>query len=147
MDVQATQLRQQIEQTRAALATKLDLLERHVSRKGAAVLEQAVIGPVSGIQAAVARDVSALRQTPWLIMAVGGLLGYAGARQAGLLPRPAARAIATPRSAFPSAAHAMAAVSDARQEPPAPAAAPSMPGGPRRRRRLTRAPPLGSSGA
>jgi membrane protein len=129
MDVQATQLRQQIEQTRAALATKLDLLERHVSRKGAAVLEQAVIGPVSGIQAAVARDVSALRQTPWLIMAVGGLLGYAGARQTGLLPRPAARAIATPRSAFPSAAHAMAAVSDARQEPPAPAAAPSMPGG------------------
>jgi hypothetical protein len=90
MDAQATQLRQQIEQARAALAATLDLLERHVSRRVAAVLEQAVIGPVSGMQAVVARDASALREAPWLIIAVGGLLGYASARQLGLLPRPAA---------------------------------------------------------
>jgi hypothetical protein len=45
MDVRATQLRQQIEQTRAALATTLHRRERRVSRRVAAVPEQAVIGP------------------------------------------------------------------------------------------------------
>src|SRR2546430_7597069 len=112
MDVQTTQLRQQIEQTGAAMAATLDLLERHVSRRVAATLEEAVIGPVRSVQAMVARDTIALQQAPWLIMAVGGLLGYASARQAGLLPRPSAQATATPPFASPSAAHAIAARPD-----------------------------------
>jgi hypothetical protein len=44
LDVEATQLPQRIEQTLAALAATPDLLERHVSQRVAAVLEQAVIG-------------------------------------------------------------------------------------------------------
>jgi membrane protein len=128
MDVQTTQLRQQSEQTRAAMAATLDLLERHVSGRIVATLEQAVIGPARSVHATVARDTVALQQAPWLIMAVGGLLGYASARQAGLLPRRSARAIATPPFASPSPAHAMAAVYDARRQPPAPAETPSPPG-------------------
>jgi membrane protein len=130
MDAQTTQLRQQITQTRAAMAATLDLLEQRVSQKVAATVEQAVIGPVRSVQAMMARDTIALQQAPWLIMAVGGLLGYASVRQARLLPRPSARAIATPPMAFPSAAHAMATIYDARRGPPAQAAAPSTPGEP-----------------
>jgi hypothetical protein len=130
MDAQTTQLRQQITQTRAAMAATLDLLERRVSQKVAATVEQAVIGPVRSVQAMMARDTIALQQAPWLIMGVGGLLGYASARKARLLPRPSARAIATPPFAFQSAAHAMATVYDARRRPPAQAAAPSTPGEP-----------------
>jgi YihY family inner membrane protein len=77
MDAQTTQLRQQITQTRAAMAATLDLLERRVSQKVAATVEQAVIGPVRSVQAMMARDTIVLQQAPWLIMAVGGLLGYA----------------------------------------------------------------------
>jgi membrane protein len=128
MDVQTTQLRQQIEQTRAAMAATLDLLERHVSGRVAAILEQAVIGPARSMQATVARDTIVLQQAPWLIMVVGGLLGYASARQDGLLPHRSARAIATPPFAPPSAAHAMAAVYDTRRQPPTPAETPSPPG-------------------
>jgi membrane protein len=127
MDAQTTQLRQQITQTRAAMAATLDLLERRVSQKVAATVEQAVIGPVRSVQAMMARDTIALQQAPWLIMAVGGLLGYASARKARLLQRPSARAIATPPFTFPSAAHATATVYDARPRPPAQAAAPSTP--------------------
>jgi hypothetical protein len=86
MDAQTTQLRQQITQTRAAMAATLDLLERRVSQKVAATVEQAVIGPVRSVQAMMAQDTIALQQAPWLIMAVGGLLGYASARKARLLP-------------------------------------------------------------
>jgi membrane protein len=130
MDAQTTQLRQQITQTRAAMAATLDLLERRVSQKVAATVEQAVIGPVRSVQAMMARDTIALQQAPWLIMAVGGLLGYASARKARLLQRPSARAIATPPFAFQSAAHAMATVYDAPRQPPAQAAALSTPGEP-----------------
>jgi membrane protein len=78
----------------------------------------------------MARDTIVLQQAPWLIMAVGRLLGYASARKARLLQRPSARAIATPPFTFPSAAHAMATVYDARPRPPTQAAAPSTPGEP-----------------
>jgi hypothetical protein len=77
MDVQTAQLRQQIEQTRAEMGATLDLLEWHVSRRVVATLEQAVISPVRSVQAAVARDTSALQRAPWLVMAAGGLLGRA----------------------------------------------------------------------
>jgi membrane protein len=59
------------------MAATLDLLERRVSQKVAATVEQAVIGPVRSVQAMMARDTIVLQQAPWLIMAVGGLLGYA----------------------------------------------------------------------
>jgi hypothetical protein len=86
------------------MAATLDLLERPVSQKVAATVEQTVIGPVRSVQAMMARDTIVLQQAPWLIMAVGGLLGYASARKARLLQRPSARAIATPPFTFPSAA-------------------------------------------
>jgi hypothetical protein len=40
MDAQTTQLRQQITQTRAAMAATLDLLERRVSQKVAATVDK-----------------------------------------------------------------------------------------------------------
>jgi hypothetical protein len=49
MDTQATQHRQRIEETRAAMTAKLDLLEQHVSQKVAATVEQTVIAPVRGL--------------------------------------------------------------------------------------------------
>jgi membrane protein len=113
MDAQTAQLRQQIEQTRAAMAATLDRLEQHVSQRVAATLEHTVIGPVRSMQAVITRGTIVLHQAPWLIMAVGGLLGYASARPARLLPHPSPRAVARPPFAFPSAAHAMAAIYDA----------------------------------
>jgi membrane protein len=122
MEAQTAQLREEIEQTRTAMAARLDLVKQHISHRVAATLDQTLIAPVRGVQATITRSTTVLHQAPWLIIVMGGLLGYASARPAKLLQHPSAPAVATPPFAFPSA-HAMAAIYDAPRQPPAHAAA------------------------
>ena len=49
MDIQAAQLRQQIEQTRTAMTAKLDLSKQYVSQRVAATVEQSIIASVHGL--------------------------------------------------------------------------------------------------
>jgi hypothetical protein len=76
MDTHAVQLRQQIERTRTAMTANLDRLEWHASHSVAAILEQAVVVPIRGVQEAVARGTALLHRVPWVIIVAGGLLGY-----------------------------------------------------------------------
>jgi hypothetical protein len=64
MDTQAIQHRQRIEQTRAAMTAKLDLLEQQVSQKVAATVEQTVIAPVRGLLRTTTRSTTLLQQCP-----------------------------------------------------------------------------------
>jgi hypothetical protein len=73
MEIQAIQLRQQIEQTRIAMTAKLDLLEQCVSQKVSATLEQTVIALVRSIQETTTKGTTLLHQYPWLIIAGGAL--------------------------------------------------------------------------
>jgi membrane protein len=131
MEAQSTQLRAEIEQTRTAMAARLDLVRQHISHRVAATLDQTLIAPVRGVQATITRSTTVLHQAPWLIIVMGGLLGYASARPAKLLPHASGPAVAMPPFTFPSA-HAMAAIYDAPRQPPTHAAAPPMPGDPTR---------------
>jgi ElaB/YqjD/DUF883 family membrane-anchored ribosome-binding protein len=132
MDAHAAQLRHQIDETRAAMDAQLTQLEQRVSQMPAALLEQHVLGPVRGVQETAARATTWLHQYPWLIIAAGALVGSqlrrAKSRPVRPVQPPPPRAAVTSPRARPAAAHAMTAVYDARQQPPAPAAAPSTPG-------------------
>jgi membrane protein len=124
MDTQPVQLRQQIEQTRAAMAGKLALLEQRVSQSMAATLEQTVVAPMRGVQETVTHSTTMLQQMPWLIIAGGALLGYqlnrANARSTRPALRTPQRAVETPLFQPPSAAPTMPAVYNPPQQPPAP---------------------------
>jgi hypothetical protein len=99
MDTQATQHRQRIEETRAAMTAKLDLLEQHVSQKVAATVEQTVIAPVRGLLWTTTKSTTLLQECPWLIIAGGALFGYwlSGANTRSIRPvqSPPQRAIGT----------------------------------------------------
>ena len=76
MDIQAAQLRQQIEQTRTAMTAKLDLSKQYVSQKVAATVEQSVIASVHGLLETTTKSTTLLQQYPWLIIVGGALWGY-----------------------------------------------------------------------
>jgi membrane protein len=132
MDAHAAQLRHQIDATRAAMDAQLTQLEQRVSQLPGALLEQHVLGPARGVQETAAKATTWLHQYPWLIIAAGALVGSqlrrAKSRPVRPVQPPPPRAAVTSPCARPAAAHAMTAVYDARQQPPAPAAAPSTPG-------------------
>jgi hypothetical protein len=100
MDTQVTQHRQRIEQTRAAMTAKLDLLAQQVSQKVAATVEQTVIAPVRGLLWTTTKSTTLLQQCPWLIIAGGALFGYwlSGANTRSIRPvqSPPQRAIGAP---------------------------------------------------
>jgi membrane protein len=100
----------------------------------AALLEEHVLGPGRGVQETAAKATTLLHQYSWLILAAGALVGYqlhqAHTRPVRPAQTPPPRAAVTPPRARPAAAHARPTVDDARQQPPAPAAAPSTPGEP-----------------
>src|SRR5262245_61218080 len=75
MDSKATQYRQQIEQTRAAMTAKLDLLEQRVAETVATTVEQAVVTPVRGLLRTTTECTALLQRYPWLIIVGGALLG------------------------------------------------------------------------
>jgi membrane protein len=136
MDAQATQFRQQIEQSRAAMTAKLDLLERHVSQRVAATLEQTVVAPIQAVQETVSRGATLLHRVPWLILAGGGLLGYqlgrGSARPTGSVRRLLRQGAVAPAFASPSAQPGMPAVYDPPQRPHTRAVAPPTPEEPTR---------------
>jgi membrane protein len=132
MDAQTAELRHQIEQTRAAMAAALDRLEQHVSQRVAVTLEQTVLAPVCGVQATINRSATLLHQAPWLIIALGGVLGYAIARPPRPFLRTPERAAVTHRFESPSAAHPVPKVYDRPQQPRVQGMAPPAPGEPTR---------------
>jgi membrane protein len=136
MDAQVAQFRQQIEKSRAAMMAKLDLLERHVSQRVAATLEQTVVAPVQAVQETVTRGATLLHRRPWLILAGGGLLGYqlghGSARPTGSVQRLPIQGAVAPSSMSPSAQPATPAVYDSLQGPHARVVAPPMPEEPTR---------------
>jgi hypothetical protein len=67
MEAQTAQLREEIEQTRTAMADRLDLVKQHISHRVAATLDQTLIAPVRGVQATITRSTTVLHQAPWLI--------------------------------------------------------------------------------
>jgi membrane protein len=127
MDAYTAQLRQQIAQTRAAMAAKLDLLEQCVSQMVATTLEQTLTAPVRGVQETVTKGTTVgttvLQQAPWLIIAGGGLLGYQlsrpGARPAEPVRRPPERAAMAPAVEPPVLASTRSAVYNSPQPSPA----------------------------
>jgi membrane protein len=124
LDAQPAQLRHQIEQTRAAMGAKLDLLEQYVSQRVATTVEETVVAPVRGIQETVTRSTTVLHQMPWLIVAGGALLGYqlshARARPTRPGPPLLERVAGEPHVESPPAVRAMPAVYDSPRQPPAP---------------------------
>jgi hypothetical protein len=76
MEIQATQLHWQREQTRTAMTAKLDLLKQYVSQKVPAIVEQTVIAPVRSLRETTTKGTALFHQYPWLIIAGGALLGY-----------------------------------------------------------------------
>jgi hypothetical protein len=101
MEIQAAQLRQQIEPTRTAMTAKLDLLTQYMSQKVPATVAQTVIAPVRGLQETTTKSMLLLQQYPWLIIAGGALFGYqlrgAYTRRISSVQRPPQRATgATP---------------------------------------------------
>jgi membrane protein len=136
MDAQAARFRQEIEQSRAAMTAKLDLLERHVSQRIAATLEQTVVAPVQAVRETVTLGATLLHRLPWLIPAGGGLLGYqlgrGSARPTGSVQCLLRQGAVAQSSASPVAQPATPAVYDSPQRPHARAVAPPMPEGPAR---------------
>jgi membrane protein len=136
MDAQAARFRQQIQQSRAAMTAKLDLLERHVSQRVAATLEQTVVAPIQAVQETVSRGATLLHRVPWLILAGGGLLGYqlgrGSARPTGSVRRLLRQGAVAPAFASPSAQPGMPAVYDPPQRPHTRAVAPPTPEEPTR---------------
>jgi membrane protein len=153
MEIQAAQLRQQIEQTRTAMTAKLDLLKQYVSQRVSATVEQTVIAPVRGLPETTTKGTKLLHQYPWLIIAGGALFGYylRGAQTQPIrsVQSPPQQAMRVYPTVPPPVARAMPQVDDS--PPPSPqAVAPPTPG------ELTRATPpelrpsawnLGSLGA
>jgi hypothetical protein len=88
MDTHATQLRHQIDETRAAMDATLTELEQRVSQVPAVLLEQHVLGPMRGMQETVTRATALLHRYPWLIIAAGALVGYQLRRAKGRPVRP-----------------------------------------------------------
>jgi membrane protein len=127
MDAQTAQLRQQIDQTRAAMTAKLALLEQCVSQMVSTTLEQTVVAPVRGVQETITRSITVLQEAPWLILATGGLLGYVSARPARPVPRPPERAAVAPHVVSPPAERAMLAVYDSPLQPPTQTVTPPAP--------------------
>ncbi len=127
MDTQPVQLRQQIEQTRTAMAATVELLEQRVSQSVAATLEQTALAPIRGVQETVIRSTTMLHQMPWLIIAGGALLGYQLNRANARSTRPALRTpqrpAETPLPQPPSSAPDMLAVYNAPRQPAAPVVA------------------------
>jgi hypothetical protein len=76
MEIQATQLHQQIDQTRTAMTAELNLLKQYVLQKVPATVEQTVIAPVRSLQETTTKGTTLLHQYPWLIIAGGVLSGY-----------------------------------------------------------------------
>jgi hypothetical protein len=130
MDTQAIQHRQRIEQTRAAMTAKLDLLEQQVSQKVAAAVEQTVIAPVRGLFWTTTKGTTLLQQYPWLIIVGGALFGYrlsgANARPIRPVQSPPQRAIGAP-GVTPAVEPAMPQVYDSPRQPSTRAAAPAAP--------------------
>jgi membrane protein len=154
MEIQAAQLRQQIEQTRTAMTAKLDLLKQYVSQRVSATVEQTVIAPVRGLPETTTKGTKLLHQYPWLIIAGGALFGYylrgAQTRPIRSVQSPPQRAMGASPTVPPLVARAMPQVYDSPPQPSPQAVAPPTPG------ELTRATPpelrpsawnLGSLGA
>jgi len=76
MEIQATQLHQQIDQTRTATTAELDLLKQYVLQKVPATVEQTVIAPVRSLQETTTKGATLLHQYRWLIIAGEVLFGY-----------------------------------------------------------------------
>ena len=126
MEIQVTQLHQQIEQTRTAMTAKLDLLKQYALQKVPATVEQTIFAPVRGLQETTTKGTTLLHQYPWLIIAGGALFGYS---LRGAQTRPIRSVQSLPQRAM--------------------GASPTVPrrGNPRGRRRLSHAHPPGTSGA
>ena len=75
METHATQLRYQIDETRAAMDAQVNQLEQRISQMPAVLLEPHVLGPVRGMQETVVRATDLLHRYPWPILVGGALVG------------------------------------------------------------------------
>jgi membrane protein len=134
MEIQATQLRQQLEQTRTAMTAKLDLLKQYAPQKASATVEQTVIAPVRGLPETTTKGTKLLHQYPWLIIAGGVLFGYylrgAQTRPIRSVQSPLQRAMGAAPTVPPAAARAMPQVYDSSLQPSTQAVAPPTTGKP-----------------
>jgi hypothetical protein len=128
MEIQATQLHQQIDQTRTAMTAELDLLKQYVLQKVPATVEQTVIAPVRSLQETTTKGTTLLHQYPWLIIAGGMLFGYylrgAQTRPIRSVQSPPQRAMGASPTVPPAMARAMPQVYDSPRQPSTQAKAP-----------------------
>jgi membrane protein len=132
MDSKATQHRQQIEQTRAVMTAKLDLLEQRVAETVAMTVEQTVVAPVRGLLRTTTEGTALLQRYPWLIIVGGALLG-SKLRDTNDTPQrpvqsPPQRAVKASPTVKPAVARATPRVYESPRQPAIPVVAPEATG-------------------
>jgi membrane protein len=100
MDLDAPQLRQQIEYTRAGMDAKLTQLQQR--------LERTVLSPLRSVRAIVITSTTILQQVRWLMTELQGVPAYQsspdGARLAKAIPQPPESTAAMPNQELPTGA-------------------------------------------